>query len=365
MPGKLWRHFDFSLLGATMLSMIFGVVMISSAIAGNQTLINENLVPRQIIYGAIGLAVLFVTAAIDYRFWSAVSRPIYLFTCLSLGAVAIAGLSSFGASRWLDAGIVIIQPSELAKILLIIVLAAFLARYQERLKQFRWVALSLVYVGVPVGFIFIQPDLSTALMLIVVWFAMVWAAGLRWTHLATFAMGGFAAPVLLWPFLRNYQRARIIQFIFPSGNPDAQYNVDQSLISIGSGGLWGQGYRHCPQVQLRFLKVRHTDFIFSATACEFGMAGALIVILLLGFIVWRCLRAARLARDPFGALICYGVATLIFYHAAFHVGMKLNLLPVAGLPLPFISYGGSSLLTKLLGIGLVESVVLRQKQIEF
>lgn len=363
--AKVWRHFDFSLLGATLLAVIFGVAMIGSAIAGNQTLLDENLVTRQIIYALAGLVIIFLTAAIDYRFWSAVSRPLYMFICISLSLVSVVGLALFGGARWLDAGIVLIQPSELAKILLIIVLANFLARNRERLKQFRWIILSLLYIGVPMGLIFIQPDLSTALMLLVIWFAMLWAAGLRWGHLALFSSAGIAAPLLMWPLFQDYQKARILQFVFPAADPDARYNVNQSLISIGSGGWFGQGYGHGTQVQLRFLKVRHTDFIFSATAEEFGMVGALLMILLLGFIVYRCLRAARLARDPFGALICFGVATLIFYQAAFNIGMNLNLLPVAGLPLPFISYGGSSLLTKLLGIGLVESVILRQKQIEY
>ena len=365
MSIRLWRHFDFSLLGATLLAMIFGVTMIASAIAGNLTLLAENLVMRQIIFGGMGLALVFVVAAIDYRLMAALSRPLYAIMCLLLGAVAIVGLGSFGAVRWINTGLVNIQPSELAKILIIIVLAAFLASHQENIGQLRWVLLSLAYVGVPVALIFIQPDLSTALMLIVVWFAMIWAAGLRWKHIGLFTLAGLAAPVALWPLLANYQRARLIQFIFPSGNPDAQYNIDQSLISIGSGGLFGQGYRHGTQTQLRFLKVRHTDFIFSATAEEFGFVGSLLIILIIGFIVYRCLRAARLARDPFGALMCYGVATLIFYQSAFNIGMNLNLLPVAGLPLPFISYGGSSLVTKLIGIGLVESVVMRQKQLEF
>ncbi len=366
MPSaRLWRHFDFSLLGATMLTVIFGVAMIASAIAGNPTLLEENLVVRQVLYAAAGIVVIFLTAAIDYRLWSALGRPIYIFVCLSLALVSVVGLSRYGGVRWLDAGIVLIQPSELAKVLLIIVLAAFLAKNQERLKQFRWVIFSLAYVGIPVGLIFLQPDLSTALMLLVIWFAMIWAAGLRGRHLAVLGVAAVIMPLALWPVLQDYQQARLLQFLFPAADPDSQYNVNQALISIGSGGLFGQGYAHGTQTQLRFLKVRHTDFIFSATAEELGMVGALLIILLLGFIVIRCLRAARTAREPFGALVCYGVATLIFYQSAFNVGMNLNLLPVAGLPLPLISYGGSSLLTKLLGIGLVESVVLRQKKIEY
>jgi len=167
-------------------------------------------------------------------------------------------------------------------------------------------------------------------------------------------------------FIRNYQMTRVVNFLFP--NPEERfgdiYNVEQALISIGSGGLLGQGYGSGTQVQLRFLKVRHTDFIFSSMSQEFGFIGAIAFLLLIMFVVYRCLRAARMARDEFGSLICYGVAILLLFQASFNVGMNLNLLPVSGLPLPFLSQGGSSLLTTLLGIGLVESVILRHKRIE-
>lgn len=166
--------------------------------------------------------------------------------------------------------------------------------------------------------------------------------------------------------MKHYQIRRLVSFFLP--DPEAQYgetyNVNQARIAIGSGSWLGQGYGHGTQVQLRFLKVRHTDFIFSVMAEEFGFVGAVAVLLLLMFIIYRCLAAARMARDMFGALICYGVAIIILFQAAFNIGVNLNLFPVSGLPLPFFSYGGSSLLTNLIGIGLVESVILRHKQIQ-
>jgi rod shape determining protein RodA len=231
--------------------------------------------------------------------------------------------------------------------------------------------------------ILVQPDLSTAVVLLVIWGALVWAAGIRLRQLAVIAgiaavVGLVIAPLLTryfvvgYPagedflFLRNYQMTRVVNFLFP--HPDESfgniYNVEQARIAIGSGGLIGQGYGSGTQVQLRFLKVRHTDFIFSAMSQEFGFVGALIFLLLLMFVVYRCLRAAGTARDLFGSLICYGVAILLLFQGSFNVGMNLNLFPVSGLPLPFLSYGGSSLLTSLLGIGLVESVRLRHKRIE-
>jgi rod shape determining protein RodA len=167
--------------------------------------------------------------------------------------------------------------------------------------------------------------------------------------------------------IKEYQLGRVTSFLFPDPNArwGDDYNVTQALISIGSGGWFGEGYGQGPQVQLRFLKIRHSDFIFSAMAHEFGLIGTLLVMLLMGFVIYRCLRAARLSRDTFGALICYGVAILIAFQAMVNIGVNLRLLPATGLPLPFISYGGSSLLSLLIGIGLVESVILRHKSLEF
>jgi rod shape determining protein RodA len=175
--------------------------------------------------------------------------------------------------------------------------------------------------------------------------------------------------LILAPFspLQDYQRQRVFTFLFPdpTARHGATYNVQQALIAIGSGGLFGKGYGHGTQTQLRYLKVRHTDFIFSATAEEFGLIGALLVIAILAFIIWRCLQAARSARDVSGAMIAYGVAILIFFQGAVNIGVNLNLIPVSGLPLPFISYGGSGLVSLMLGIGLVESVAMRHKEIDF
>ena len=169
------------------------------------------------------------------------------------------------------------------------------------------------------------------------------------------------------PFLQAYQQARVINFLLPDPNArhGAVYNVQQALIAIGSGGLFGKGYGHGTQTQLRFLKVRHTDFIFSATSEEFGLVGGIIIILLLGFIVWRCIRAAQKAPDVSGAMIAFGVAILMFFQGSANIAVNLNLIPVSGLPLPFISYGGSGLMALMIGIGLVESVVMRHKTLEF
>ena len=228
--------------------------------------------------------------------------------------------------------------------------------------------------------ILLQPDLSTSIVIFVIWFALVWATGLEVKHLLIAAGGGVLFLAISLPLMfitydptseggliKPYQVGRIINFLFPAEDATHGdlYNVQQALVSIGSGGWLGKGYEAGTQVQLRFLKVRHSDFIFSALSEEFGFVGTIVVMGLLFFIILRCLRAARLASDTFGALIAYGVATILAFQAMINIGMNLQLLPVTGLPLPFMSYGGSSLLSTLLGIGLVESVILRHKALDF
>jgi len=381
--ARIWRHFDVWLLATVALLTIAGVAMIRSAIADNPELVELNVVGRQAVFGLVSLILLLGMAAIDYRVWSALSLPLYVINLIFLGMIPVAGVVGFGSARWFQLATLTIQPSELAKILMIIVLANFLARNKDRIGEKRTILRSLALIAVPAALILIQPDLSTAIVLLVIWLALVWAAGVRMSQVGILLAGVALVAVVVTPplvnyfikgypagedffFLRNYQMTRMVNFLFP--NPDetfgASYNVDQALISIGSGGLLGQGYGNGTQVQLRFLKVRHTDFIFSSMSQEFGFVGATIFLILIMFVIYRCLRAARMARDGFGSLVCYGVAILLLFQASFNVGMNLNLLPVSGLPLPFLSQGGSSLMTTLLGIGLVESVILRHKRIE-
>ncbi len=365
MRTDTWRHFDFWLLGAVAVLTIFGIAMINSAIAGNEVLAER--VPSQIVFSGIGFVALIIAAAIDYHYWTSFNRLMYVGIAIMLLVIRILGAETFGAVRWISVGLINIQPSELAKIVMILILADFFSQHQHQIHDLRWIFRSLVLTLGMVFWIFIQPDLSTSIVLLVIWFALLWATGLQIRHLLLFFGVGVLLASIGFPFLEDYQQQRVFTFVFP--NPDARfgdtYNVTQALISIGSGGWFGQGYGHGNQVQLRFLKVRHTDFIFSALAEEFGFIGTITILLLIGFIIWRCLRAARLARDTYGALIAYGVATVIFFHTAVNVAMNMNIIPVTGLPLPFLSSGGSTLVSTMLGVGLVESVVIRQKALEF
>jgi rod shape determining protein RodA len=362
-----WRHFDFWLLGAVAILAIFGIAMIRSAIAGNIELTEANAVLRQIIFVVVGFVVIMVVTAIDYHLWSSISRLMYLGMAILLGVLFVVGAAFFGSARWFDTGIILIQPSELAKIVIIIVLADFFTRHKEEVGDLRVVARSLIMAIGIVVWIILQPNLSTSIVIMVIWFALLWASGLKLKHLALFVGLAVIVPVLGFPFLAEYQQDRIVNFIFP--DPEARYgdiyNIEQALVSIGSGGLFGKGYNLGTQVQLRFLKIRVSDYIFAAMGEEFGFIGTVLIMLLILFVVYRCLRAARLAKDTFGALLCYGVATLIAFQAMVNIGVNLRLIPATGLPLPFISYGGSSMLSLLLGIGLVESVILRHKSLEF
>ena len=375
-----WRHFDFWLLGAVAFLTIFGVTMIRSAIAGNIELVEANTVIKQIIFAGIGLVILIITAMIDYRYWGALSNILFLVTVGVLAVLFIFGGALFGSSRWFSVGPILVQPSEFAKIVIILVLANFFSQNIENIKKPVTVFRSLMVTFFIIVWIILQPDLSTSIVILVLWFALLWASGLDIKLLlisggAGILILGIGLPLMLLNYdpentgglIRPYQLDRIINFVFPDPNASfgAIYNVQQALISIGEGGWFGQGYGSGSQVQLRFLKVRHSDFIFSALSEEFGFVGAFVVIATLAFIIIRCLRAARLSSDTYGALIAFGAATLISFQTIVNIGMNLNLLPVTGLTLPFVSYGGSSLITLFLAIGLVESVVLRHKDLEF
>jgi rod shape determining protein RodA len=369
-----WRHFDFWLLGAIVLATAFGTTMIRSAVAGNDVL--EPLINRQIYFALLGLGVIFVVAAIDYRYWISLYIPIYIVMGILLFALFLSAQAVFGAARWFSVGVLFLQPTEFAKIVIILILARYFEKSQERPRDLSWIAFSLFWVWGLTIWILLQPNLSNVVVITVIWFVLLWLNGLQIKHLVTFgAIGALLIGILMGltlfgvriPFLQEYQQQRIANFLIqdPNATFGATYNVQQALIAIGSGGLFGKGYGHGSQTQLRFLKVRHTDFIFSAISEEFGMVGGILVILILAFIIWRCLRAAHRARDVSGTVIAYGVATLIFFQGAVNIAVNMNIVPVSGLPLPFISYGGSGLTSLMLGIGLVESVALRHKSLDF
>lgn len=372
--GLSWRNFDFLLLGAVVLASAFGVVMIRSAIAGNEVLAISS--SRQIYFAILGVALIFFLASIDYRYWLALDRPIHLVILGFLVTLTGFGQTAFGAQRWFQVGVLFLQPTEFAKIVALIVLAKYFESVRDQPRDLRWIFGAILRSMWIIGLILAQPNLSNVMVLSVILAVMLWVNGIQVKHVVTAVLLGVLAVVSVIalsvlgvriPFLQAYQQERIVNFVVPDPNDTYgnRYNVQQALIAVGSGGFSGEGYGYGTQTQLRFLKVRHTDFIFAATSEEFGFVGSVSIILLLGVVVWRCIRAAQKARDVAGAMLAIGVATLIFFQGAVNIGMNLNLLPVSGLPLPFVSYGGSGLTALMIAIGLVESVVMRQKDLEF
>jgi rod shape determining protein RodA len=361
---NIWQKFDFWLFGAVLILSIIGIALIRSSIAGNMEL--ENHPQRQAIFLGISLVVLFVVSALNYKYWITLIQPMYLVTLAFLLFVFTAE-ERFGSVRWLEVGSILIQPAEIAKIVIILALANFFANNYQNAHKPGIILRSGLLVGGLLIWIFLQPNLSTTIVLLVIWASMLWVTGVRMRSILVVILIVLVILVIGaltgFSFLQDYQRDRITNFLFP--DPEASYgetyNVDQALITIGTGGWFGQGYNQSPQVQLRFLKVRHTDFIFSVLAAEFGFTGTVVVIALLILVVIRCIRIAQNASDRFGSLVAYGFGVLIFFQTIVNIGVNLNVIPVTGLTLPFVSYGGSSLLSLMLGIGLVESVAMRSQ----
>jgi rod shape determining protein RodA len=368
--ANLLRQFDYILLGTTVILVVFGILMIRSA---TMDAISDDLisrVPNQIQYAVIGMVLIVVLTVVDYRLLGSSHVWLYLGMVGLLLLVPIVGQEGdAGAKRWINLGI-LIQPSEIGKIIIIVTLGHWLSNRYDRLDRLPTVVGSGLHVAVPALLIFLQPDLGTTIVFVVLWFALIWAAGLQLKHIAMFALLGILLAPLLWSQMQPYQRARITTFIGITQEEDelaasqgSEYNIRQASISIGSGGLIGKGYANGSQTQLRFLRVRHTDFIFSVIAEELGFIGGVAVMGLIGVVIMRILRGARLAVDPLGSMICYGVAAMIFFQTVVSIGMNLGMLPVTGLTLPFISSGGTSLLSMLAGVGLAQSVIVRRRRI--
>jgi len=365
MQRATYHNFDFVLFLATLVLVLIGGVMIYSsyeaALPSNGNLLESALV-RQMIVAAVGILLYVLLAALDYHFFLSLYRWIYILVLAMLAFTLIVGHTSFGAQSWLGPQALRLQPSELSKVLTIVVLARFLGKGQEALESAGPFVISVLLVVPPVVLIYLQPDLGTALILLVTWAGMVFLSGVRWRHMALLVGAGVIGAPFLWFRLKGYMRERILTFLFPGHDPSGtSYNITQALISIGSGGFWGKGLLHGTQSQLYFLRVRHTDFIFSVLAEELGFVGSVLLLALFVLLIMRLIRIALLAPDAYGRLIVAGVTTMLVVQTLINLGVNANLLPVTGLPLPLVSYGGSSLLVTLLGLGLAQSVALRRK----
>ena len=370
---RLLKELDWPLALTTLSLSLFGLVAIYSAtysfVAGDPFY----YVKRQSLWIAVGLAAMAVVLAFDYRSLGRFARIIYLGSAILLTLVLVLAPTIMGAERWIVIGPAQVQPSEFAKVAIIITLARHLS-LKESVDRPIDLLSPLLHVSLPMVLVMLQPDLGTALIFVGIVFGMLWVAGYPVKYLLMLALAGvalFVAAAVLslqgWlPILKEYQLRRLLVFLDPyRDRTGAGWNVIQSMIAIGSGGFFGKGLFSGSQTQLDFLPSRHTDFIFSVIAEELGFLGALFLFVLYLIFLWRTLRISRSAKEKFGMLIVTGVAAMIFCHALINIGMTLGVMPVTGLPLPFISVGGSSLVASFLAVGLVLNVGARRRAILF
>lgn len=355
------RNFDWILQTAVVLLLVLSVAVIFGTTfekSGGTT----NAI-QQAGFAIVGFGLVAVFGMTDYRVFRRVAGTLYLVTIVSLLAVKFIGTSALGAQRWINLGFFQFQPSELAKIVMVIVLAKVFADNQKNLDSPRTFLISLAYTAVPVLLVASQPDLGTAMVIAATWLGMAVAAGIPKRLFAYLFGAGVAFFPIAWlGIFQDYQKNRVLTFLDPTRDPlGAGYNVKQAQIAVGSGGMWGKALGQGTQSQLNFLPVQHTDFIFAVLAEQLGFAGSLLVLLLLGTVIVRALTIARKARDFFGYQLGIGITTIVLFQTLINVGMNTGIAPVTGIPLPLVSYGGSSILMLLFAIGILQSIASRRE----
>lgn len=364
------RHFDFILLFLSIALTAYGLVLIYSgsltASGGVQQALSGP-VGRQLAFAIAGLALCLAISRIDYRFLAQGSAGMYVGLILSLLFVLTLGAVVYGSRRWIDIGGTRVQPSEIGKIIVILALAKYLSDNQEQIKELRVFLTSLVMAAVPALLVFAEPDLGSALIFLLIWLGMVIMAGCDMRHI----LGSIGLVVSFLPFaliavINDYQRERVSLFLDPARDALGRgFNILQAEISVGSGGLFGKGLTHGTQTQLDYLRTQTTDYIFSVLGEELGFLGAMVLFGLFIFLLFRGIRAAAISRDSFGRSIAVGIVIFILFQVFINVGVNIRLFPVTGIPLPFISQGGSSLITVFIAIGLLQSVLVRHRTMAY
>lgn len=366
-PWRRLRSADWALVAASVVATLAGLLMIYSATQRTPVASAwEDLVVKQAVFLVMGLVVFALVAATDYRVLLAFGFWIYVAIVLMLVLVLVTGKVNLGSVRWFSTGFADFQPSEFAKVGVVVFLAAYFDRFDAR--TLRHVVVSLALVGFAGFLVLSQPNLSTAVLLAVIWLGMVFAAGIRPIHASLVALAGIPAGVLLLRtgFIESYMMTRVAAWLNPGADPLGYgFQNIQTLIAVANGGLVGTGFAQGPLAKGGYLPVQHTDNIFSLVAEELGFIGGVIIIVLLLFIVFRVIAAGRQAQDHAGWLICAGIGSYLLAQTTVNIGVVLQLLPVTGVSLPFVSYGGSSLVALFAALGLVESVLLRRKPLEF
>jgi len=375
-PRRYWRNLDWPLILAVLCLIAVGMVVIYSA--SYSQLVAAGLSPfyyvgRQALAFGLGTLLAVVVILFDYRAWKRWSKLAYLGTVLLLVGVLVFGNRIFGSQRWMRFGPLSLQPSELAKVALVLALAKLFEK-EENAQTLRGVLQAALLTVIPMGLILIQPDLGTAVIFVGLFFAMWYVGNAPLKSLLLTALILILAAVLVivaslqgWvSIIKPYQLTRILVFLDPYADRDgAGWNVIQSIIAIGSGGFFGKGILGGTQSSLHFLPANHTDFVFSVIAEEFGFLGALFVLGLFVVLIWRGLHIAAVAKDTYGTLLAVGATSIFFFHLIINVGMALGMMPVTGLPLPFITAGGSTMITSLIAVGIILNVGLRRSKIMF
>ena len=363
-PAAPWRHVDLLLLGSVALIALIGSLMVFSSTRGTGTgPADTGTLERHIVFMAAGLTVMALTTMADYRRFRDWAPIFYGGVCvLLLGVISPFGTEVNGAQAWFQIGPFQLQPSEFSKIAVIIGLASLGAHFGSDI-DLRRLAVLLAVPGIPLALIMLQPDLGTAMVFVAITMGVLLVAGVRAKHIAGLTLLGLTAVVGLLNsgVLADYQTDRLTVFLNPGAGVQAEaYNLNQSKIAIGSGGVLGKGLFNGTQTQLDIVPAQHTDFIFTAVGEELGFIGGATLLLLFGVIGWRIWRIAQLSRDQFGVLLCVGVLSMLAFQIFQNAGMTMGIMPITGIPLPFVSYGGSSTIALFAGLGLVQSVHMRR-----
>ncbi|HYP55547.1 MAG TPA: rod shape-determining protein RodA [Solirubrobacterales bacterium] len=362
-------YMDGSLFLASLALAAFSVFVLSEATRGDVPGDPGYFADRQTVYVALGLIGMYALARVDYSRFRELRVGIYTFLCVSIALVFVFGFAARGSRRAFDLPFFSFQPSELGKLLLILALAGFVIdgarRGSDRQRTVRYLCLGLA----PAALVFLQPDLGTSLVFGVITLAVMYVGGVRWTHLAIIG-GSIAAlvavvlalaPAVGVPVLKEYQQERLTSFLDPSGDPAAAgYQQNQAKIAIGSGEITGRGDL-ATQTRLDFVPERHTDFIFAVIGERYGFTGAALVLSLYALLLWRALRIMTLSKNSYGTLAAGGIAAMLIFQVFVNVGMNLGIMPITGIPLPLLSYGGSSVLATFLALGVLQSIHMQAR----
>ncbi len=371
------KKFDFILFIVTVLIILFGLLTLSSATHATMTRGGDTLayVKKQAMWFILGLAAITAILKIDYEGFTKYSKLIYVVNVGLLLAVRFVGKTQNGAQSWIPIGPFYFQPSEFAKIFMIITFAVYLSNREGKLNRFRDLLPTFVFFGIPMFLIIKQPDLGTALVFIAIYFGMLFIAGARPRNLiilvlaGALAVGGVLTAQLGFGLdkpLKPYQLDRLTIFVDPYKDPrGAGYHVIQSQVALGSGGVWGKGLYRGTQTQLNFLPEQKNDFIFSVVGEEFGFVGSAILLILFYIFVQRGIKIAMGSKDMLGTLLATGIVSMLVFHLLVNVGMAAGIMPITGIPLPFFSYGGSSMLSNLMGVGILMNVHMRRQVLTF